>query len=52
MPIVRHAQKEDYLRLLIHLLRNVEIASKYRGLGLCCFENPIDGYYLVNDSDA
>lgn len=27
-------------------------SREYRGLVLCCFEDPIDGFYLVKDEDV
>lgn len=41
----------NYLRRLLRLVRNVDVASKYRGSDLRCFEDPINWFYLVKDAD-
>lgn len=52
MPIVRHKEEVNYLRHLLRLVRNVYVASEFQGLGLCCFEDSTDRFYLVADVDA
>lgn len=52
MTIVHQARGVDYLQSLLSLTWNVNVASQYRGLDLCCFEDPIDGLFLVMDADA
>lgn len=52
MPIVRHAMDVDYLHHLLRLVRNVVVTPEFRDLNLCYFEHPIDGFYLVKDTDA
>lgn len=49
LPIVRHAEEDGYLRLLLRLVRNVVVTSEYRVLDHFCFENPLDVFYLVKD---
>lgn len=52
MPIIRHEQKVNYLRCLLRLVRNVSVTFEYRGLDLCCFDTPMDGFYLVKEADT
>lgn len=52
IPIVRHAEEVSYRHRLLRLVRNVHVTSEYRGLDLCCFEDPIDGFNFVKDADA
>lgn len=52
MPIIHHAKKVGFLRRLLRLVRNIDVASEYRGLDLCCLEDPLDGFYLVKDGNA
>lgn len=52
IPLVRHAEEAGYLDRFLRLGRNVDVTSKYRGLDLCCFKDPIVGFYLVKDADA
>lgn len=51
MPIVPHLQEMNHLRRLFRLAWNADVASEYRGLDLWCFEDPIDGVYLVRGVD-
>lgn len=52
MPIVPYAKEVGNLHRLQHLMRNVDVTSKYRGLDLCCFEDRIDRSYFVKGADA
>lgn len=51
MPTVRHAEEVPCLRRLQRFVQNVNVTFEYCGLDLCCFENPIKGFYLVKDTD-
>lgn len=50
--IVCHAQEVSYLRRILNFMRNVDFVSVNRGIDIFCFDNPIDGFYLVMDADA
>lgn len=52
IPIVCNAEEVRYLRRLLRFLRNVDVTYEYRCLDLCCFEDPIDGFYSVNGAEA
>lgn len=52
MPIVRHAKEMRFILRLLRLVRNVDVASDYHGLDLCCSEEPMDGFYLLKDADT
>lgn len=52
MLTVRHSKEVRHLCCLLRLMRSVDSTSEYRGLDLCCFEDPLDGFYSVKDTDA
>lgn len=51
IPIVCHAEEVSYLRWLLRIALKVDAASEYRGLDVCYFEDPIDGFHLDKDAD-
>lgn len=52
MPIVSHAEEVGNLNRLLSFARNVDVAFMYRGLDLCSFKDPLNGFYLVKGADA
>lgn len=52
MPIVLHAIEVCYLRRLLRQAQSVDVTSEYRRIDLCCFDDLIDGFYLVKGADA
>lgn len=51
MPISFHVEEVGYLRCLLHFVRIVDVQYENRGLGRCCFLDPIDGFNLVKDAE-
>lgn len=47
MPIICHIDEADYLRRLLCVVWNFNVACKYHGFDVCCFKDPIDGFYLL-----
>lgn len=52
MPTIRHAEEVGLCCGILQLVREVDVASGYRGFDLRCFEDPIDGLSMVKDEDA
>lgn len=44
-------RKRSDISIACYTLCGMSITSEYRGLELSCFENPTDGFYLVEDAD-
>lgn len=52
MPTVRRTKRMNYISCSLCFVRNVKIASEYRGLNLFCSEDPIKEFYLVKNANA
>lgn len=52
MPIFRDVQEIACLRRLLRLIGNFENTCKFSELNLCCFEDSIDGFYLMTEADT
>lgn len=52
MTIERPAREVDYFCRSLYLPSNVDVAFENCGLNLCCFENPVNGFYLFNNAST